>query len=39
MGGAYYIYEEFILTGEYRCVTIVAIHILSVNNNFCYIHV
>jgi hypothetical protein len=38
MGGACYIYEEFIITGEYCCLTIVAIHFLSVNNNFCYIH-
>jgi hypothetical protein len=38
MGRSYYIYEEFTITGEYRCLTIVAIHFLSVKNNFSYIH-
>jgi hypothetical protein len=36
MGGAYNTYGEFILAGEYRCVIIVTIHFLGVNNNFCF---
>ena len=39
MGGAYNTYGEFILAGEYRCVIIVAIHFLGVNNNFCFFFV